>query len=197
MNPDRPKTTFLTKEDTRAASAYHVDEHGATQRARQEHDHGPTLTSRAERVQAFAPSKGMARAVARIVADDSRRLDVTPDFALRLAIMDGLVKPTVQANMAHLEASGGELNRGNPHVSGGLTQFPLEGSPLEDFRRVAMTTVASRQVWQTSGKTMQLQPVTGAMSDQLTPAARAFNTQAMESQRRFAAAILKPPVDSR
>lgn len=197
MSSGRPKTTFLTEEDDRAPSAYHMDQHGAIQRARQEHRDGPTLTRRAERVQAFTPSKNMAHTVARIVSDDSQRLGVTPDFALRLAILDGLAKPTVKANMGHLEASSNDLGRGNPHVSGGLTKFPQTGSPLEDFREVAENTVASRKVWQESGHTMQLEPVTSGVSTKLTQSARAFNTQAMESQRRFAASILKPPVDSK
>lgn len=197
MSSGRPKTTFLTEEDERAPSAYHMDEHGAIQRARQEHRDGPTLTRRAERVQAFAPSKDMAHKVAKIVSDDSQRFDVTPDFALRLAILDGLVKPTVQANMGHLEASSSDIGRGNPHVSGGLTKFPRKGSPLEDFQSVASNTVASRKVWQESGHTMQLEPVTSGVSTKLTKSARAFNSQAMESQRRFAASILKPPVDTK
>lgn len=194
MSSGKPKTTFLTKEPNRAASAYHVDEHGATQRARQEHDHGPTLTSRRQRVQAFVPSKEMAHTVAKIVSDDSQRLNVSPDFALRMAIMDGLAKPTVQANMGHLEASGGGVGRGNPHVSGGLTKFPVSGSRLENFREVAQQTQASRQHWEQSGHTEQFEPIHGRMSEQITPAAQEFNQRALEDQRRFAAAILKPPV---
>lgn len=182
-NQGRKSTVFLTKEDGRAPSAYHIDQQSHSQRVRQEHRHGPTVTSEKLRYQAFTTTKHMAKAVSSLVQQDSQRLGVSNEFALRMQIMDGLVTPTIRAGSAHLEVSTGAFGKGNPHVSGGTVMFPQQGSPLSDFTQLEATTNQRRQ--QTKQHQPVSPPVTTSMSQQITPQAQAFNQQALKDQRSF------------
>ena len=179
-------TTFLTTETNRSPSAYHVDSQGRTQRARQDHASGPTVTSNQVRHQAFTDDKTQARKVAAIVHDDSQRFGVSPAFALRMAIMDGLASPKLKHGAGHVEASTNALGRGNPHVSGGTVTFPQSGSPLANFDQVATTT----QRRKTNGATSE-PALTGTTTPHLTPEAQAFNKQSMQQQSMFAQTILR------
>ncbi|MES2670098.1 MAG: hypothetical protein V4673_06720 [Pseudomonadota bacterium] len=186
---DTKLTTFLTTEHGRAPSAYHVDLQSVSQRARQEHRSGPTLTSEKLRIQAFTQTKQMAKAVSKLVKHDSRRLGVDPEFALRLQIMDGLASPTIQAGKAHLEVSHSEFGKGNPHVSGGAVMFPARDSPLSNFDQVAATTSMRRG--QIRARSAVTPPITQTMSPQITPQAEAFNDEALRAQHGFARSLLK------
>jgi hypothetical protein len=180
------RTTFLTSESGRAPSAYHVDDQGQTQRARQQHDHGATVTSKKVRFQAFTDTKKQAHAVANVVKEDSRRLNIPPSAALKLAALDGLAKVRLKHGASHVEASDSAIGRGNPHVSGGSVTFPQSGSPLADFSQVVATTRA-RATGASSAP-----PITGSTQSQLTPEAQAFNRSAIEQQTGFAKRLLKP-----
>lgn len=188
---DTKLTTFLTTESGRAPSAYHVDPQSQSQRARQEHPHGPTVTSEKRRIQAFTQTKEMAHAVSQLVQHDSRRLGVDPEFALRLQIMDGLASPLIAAGKAHLEVSDGAFGQGNPHVSGGTVTFPAKDSPLSDFNQVVAATQARKQQVR-AGYGVLTPPVTQSMSQAITPQADAFNREALRAQHAFASALLKP-----
>lgn len=188
---DTKKTTFLTTESGRAPSAYHVDLQSHSQRVRQEHRNGPTVTSEKRRVQAFTQTKQMAHAVSQLVKLDSRRLGVDPEFALRLQIMDGLASPVIASGKGHLEVSDKAFGKGNPHVSGGTVMFPAHGSPLEDFDQLAAKTkVRKREV--KAHKSVLTPPVKQSMSHQSTPQADVYNQEALRAQSAFASSILKP-----
>lgn len=186
---DTKLTTFLTTENGRAPSAYHVDLQSVSQRARQEHRSGPTLTSEKLRIQAFTQTKQMAKAVSKLVQHDSQRLGVDPEFALRLQIMDGLASPTIQAGKAHLEVSQSAFGKGNPHVSGGTVMFPAKDSPLSNFDQVAATTSMRRG--QIRARSAVTPPIAQSMSSQITPQAEAFNDEALRAQHGFAQSLLK------
>lgn len=187
---DTKLTTFLTTENGRAPSAYHVDLQSVSQRARQEHRSGPTLTSEKLRIQSFTQTKHMAKVVSHLVQHDSERLGVGPEFALRLQIMDGLASPMIESGKGHLEVSHSEFGKGNPHVSGGTVMFPAKDSPLSDFSQVASNTSLRRQ--QIKKKSPVLAPpITQAMSTQITPQAQAFNEEALRAQQGFAQSLLK------
>jgi hypothetical protein len=187
---DTKLTTFLTTESGRAPSAYHVDLQSVSQRARQEHRSGPTLTSEKLRLQAFTQTKHLAKAVSKLVQSDSRRLGVDPEFALRLQIMDGLASPMIQSGKAHLEVSHSAFGKGNPHVSGGTVMFPAKDSPLSNFDQVAATTSLRRgQIRAKSA--VKTPPITQSMSPLTTPQAQAFNEEALRAQHGFAQALLK------
>ncbi|MFM0742197.1 hypothetical protein PQQ51_33655, partial [Paraburkholderia xenovorans] len=112
----RRETTFVTKEDRYAPSAYHVDSSGKTQRARQEHKDGAAVTSVRSRTQAFVNSGHQMHALNKAVNSDMQSLAVKPDTALRMGIMDGLASPFAAANKKHVEtlsdSSGLHLSRG-------------------------------------------------------------------------------------
>ena len=187
---DTKLTTFLTTEGGRAPSAYHVDLQSVSQRARQEHRSGPTLTSEKLRIQSFTQTKHMAQVVSQLVQHDSERLGVGPEFALRLQIMDGLASPRIESGKGHLEVSHSAFGKGNPHVSGGTVMFPAKDSPLSNFDLVARNT--SRRSEQVKANSPELAlPITQAMSTQITPQAQAFNEEALRAQQGFAQSLLK------
>ncbi|XHS79552.1 hypothetical protein ACFJGW_06140 [Burkholderiaceae bacterium UC74_6] len=171
------ETTFLTKEDDRAPSAYHIDEHGGTQRIRQQHRDGPTVTPRKQRVQAFTDTKKQANALVRFV---DARPDPT-DHALRLEIMDGMASPRVAAGRHHVEATVSDKRRGNVHISGGVVRFAEPLSQLADFDSIKDRNEAGELVHDT-------------LVNRRNSAAEAFNAMAIEQQRAFAARILGSPL---
>lgn len=187
---DTKLTTFLTTEGGRAPSAYHVDLQSVSQRARQEHRSGPTLTSEKLRIQSFTQTKHMAQVVSQLVQHDSERLGVGPEFALRLQIMDGLASPMIESGKGHLEVSHSAFGKGNPHVSGGTVMFPAKDSPLSNFDQVAAnTSLREKQVRKQSP--VLAPPITQTMSAQITPQAQAFNEEALRVQQAFAQSLLK------
>lgn len=181
---DTKLTTFLTHDDGhRAPSAYHVDQHSVSVRARQEHRSGPTMTSEKMRVQAFAKTKEQARIVSDIVKDHVQQTGIDPAMALRLAIADGLVSPTASFGAGHVEASRDKVGKGNPHISGGTVSFPESGSPLSDFTQVQATTEERRS--QAKSKTALSAPITTTTTSVLPPQTQAFNEQALQLQQDF------------
>ncbi len=187
---DTKLTTFLTTEGGRAPSAYHVDLQSVSQRARQEHRSGPTLTSEKLRIQSFTQTKHMAKVVSQLVQHDSQRLGVDPEFALRLQIMDGLASPMVESGKGHLEVSHSAFGKGNPHVSGGTVMFPAKDSPLSNFDQIASnTSLRKKQIKKQSP--VIAPPITQTMSAQITPQALAFNEEALRAQQGFAQSLLK------
>lgn len=187
---DTKLTTFLTAEGGRAPSAYHVDLQSVSQRARQEHRSGPTLTSEKLRIQSFTQTKHMAQVVSQLVQHDSERLGVGPEFALRLQIMDGLASPMIESGKGHLEVSHSAFGKGNPHVSGGTVMFPAKGSPLSNFDHVATNTSLRSDQVKTHSPVLA-PPITQAMSTRITPQAQAFNEEALRAQQEFAQSLLK------
>lgn len=187
---DTKLTTFLTTEDGRAPSAYHVDLQSVSQRSRQEHRSGPTLTSEKLRIQSFTQTRHMARVVSQLVQHDSERLGVGPEFALRLQIMDGLASPMIESGKGHLEVSHSAFGKGNPHVSGGTVMFPAKDSPLSNFDQVAANT-SLREKHARKQSPVLAAPITQAMSTQITPQAQAFNEEALRAQQGFAQSLLK------
>lgn len=187
---DTKLTTFLTTEGGRAPSAYHVDLQSVSQRARQEHRSGPTLTSEKLRIQAFTQTKHMAKVVSQMVQHDSQRLGVDPEFALRLQIMDGLASPVIESGKAHLEVSQNAFGKGNPHVSGGTVMFPAKDSPLSNFDQVASNTSLRRGQLRAKSSVVA-PPITQSMSTRITPQAEAFNDEALRAQHGFAQSLLK------
>jgi hypothetical protein len=191
---DDKLTTFLTKESGRAPSAYHIDPlTSESQRVRQEHRSGPVVTPQVQRIQAFTQTKQMAHAVSKLVKEDSQRLGVDPEFALRLQIMDGLASPTIASGKAHLEVSQNRFGKGNPHVSGGTVAFPAKDSPLSNFTQLSART-DKRRLEIENGVQIKTPPVKASMSDEITPSAEAFNKEALRAQHSFAQGILKPKV---
>ncbi len=175
--PRGRETTFLTKEDDRAPSAYHIDAHGGTQRIRQQHRDGPAITPRKQRVQAFTDTKQQADAVVRFV---NARPGPT-DEALRLEILDGMASPRLAAGRHHVEATVTDRGRGNVHVSGGVVRFAEPLSRLADFDTVRERSEAGELVHDT-------------LANRRNSAAEAFNTMAIDQQRAFAARILGSPL---
>lgn len=187
---DTKLTTFLTTEGGRAPSAYHVDLQSVSQRARQEHRRGPTLTSEKLRIQSFTQTKHMAQVVSQLVQHDSERLGVGPEFALRLQIMDGLASPMIESGKGHLEVSHSTFGKGNPHVSGGTVMFPAKDSPLSNFDQVAANT-SLREKQARKQSPVLAPPITLTMSAQITPQAQAFNEEALRAQQGFTQSLLK------
>ncbi|MBL8484828.1 MAG: hypothetical protein JNJ60_21715 [Rhodocyclaceae bacterium] len=181
------KTTFLTTEQGRAPSAYHVSESGDTQRVRQEHRSGPTVTSEKRRVQAFTSTKDMAWVVHDNIKDTVEKRGFSVEAALRMEIMDGLASPLVAPGRGHIEVSEGNIGKGNPHVSGGTVAFPAKGSPLENFDALKQATQQRKRAVSTAPL-----PQSSTMSTQITPQAQDFNRRALTEQQTFAQAVLKP-----
>jgi hypothetical protein len=177
------ETTFLTKEETRAPSAYYVADSGKTQRSRQEHRSGPSVTGVAKRTQAFTKSPKQAKTLCTVIMRDAAKLGVKPDKALRMAILDGIASPRLRSDMSHVEASSNPVGKGNPHLSGGVVKFPEPGSRLSDFKLV-------RQITRDRMQDDSLAPVADAMTDEPTPAALSFNDQSLNEQFEFATATL-------
>ncbi|MCY7293835.1 hypothetical protein [Alteromonas sp. a30] len=196
-------TTFLTKDDTknRAASAYHVEVRGDTignsQRARQEHSHGPTVTRNKNAVHAFIPENGKPeeakrkqKAVSKVTKDMVKSTGMDPQTAMRLNIMDGLAEPTASANAQHIEAFSSPVGRGNPHRSGGTVKFPEPQSNLSKFDLVSATTQQMKKEVKSTGHTTT-KPITDTVSNNPS-SAQQFNSAALAEQRRFAQSILNP-----
>ncbi|MBL8473637.1 MAG: hypothetical protein KF778_07805 [Rhodocyclaceae bacterium] len=184
------KTTFLTTEQGRAPSAYHVSETGDTQRVRQEHKHGPTVTSEKRRIQAFTATKDMAWVVHDNVKDTVEKRGYSVEAALRLEIMDGLASPLVASGRGHVEVSEGNIGKGNPHVSGGTVAFPAKGSPLENYDALKQATQQRKHSIPNAPS-----PQSTTMSKQITPQAQEFNRRALAEQQTFAQAVLNPRRD--
>lgn len=195
------QTTFLTVDSgNRAPSAYHVnvqgDSIGNSQRARQEHRSGPTVTREKHAVHAFIPNTGnaqqtkdMQRATAKITADMVTQTGMDPQMALRLNIMDGLAVPTASHGAQHIEAFQGNLSRGNPHRSGGTVAFPDPQSNLSKYDLVKATTAQmKRENANSKGPT---KPITGGVGANPS-SVQQFNHAATKEQQRFAQSILKP-----
>ena len=186
-------TTFLTKADDRAASAYAVQTNGvdigASQRARQEHAHGAALTSAKPATHAFTDTKQQQRAVAHLTKKDAKALGVDPQIALRMQIMDGLAKPRASHGAQHLEAFSSKLGRGNPHRSGGTVTFASSTTPLGNYSQVAANTLQKAHEEHTTG-TSTTPSVTGPTTTAPTAAARQFNRAAVAVQQKFASAVM-------
>ena len=180
-NPRGRSTTFLTVEPQRTPSAYHVDALGNSQRARQDHDRGPTVTHARPAVHGFTATRQRLEAVTRLV-HQSMQVGWRGRDALRLEILDGLVRPTLRPNDHHLEAFDLPLSRANPHRSGGTVQFPDQATPLSNFNHVVAQTLARRQELQTTGAitTPAVQTSHGNIG---TAEARRFNANAVQAQR--------------
>ncbi len=194
------QTTFLTVDQgNRAPSAYHVNVQGNTignsQRARQEHGHGPAVTREKHAVHAFIPNQGnsqqakeMQRATAKITADMVTQTGMDPQTALRLNMMDGLAVPTASHGAQHIEAFQGNLSRGNPHRSGGTVAFPEPQSMLSKYDLVKATTAQmKRENANSKGPTKPIN--TGVSAN--PSSVQQFNQAAMAEQQRFAQSVLK------
>lgn len=190
------QTTFITQDPTgkRAPSTYHVDTTGGqigdSQRARQQHKSGPTVTKQKNAVHAFTDSKRMQKAVSKITKDMvNANPSLNPQQALRLNIMDGLASPTATQGAQHIEAFNSKLGKGNPHRSGGTVTFPQSGSTLANFDTVSANTKQMKREVNSSHKTAA--PITDTTTS--NPAsAQQFNSANMRAQHAFAQSILNP-----
>jgi hypothetical protein len=207
MSGSDRKTTFLTlDEGKRAPSAYHVDQHSYSIRARQEHKSGATLTSEKMRVQAFTRTKPQARMVADILEAHVKSTALSdpitgvkapptldPATALRLEIADGLASPMASFGFGHLEASRDAIGKGNPHYSGGTVSFAKPGSRLADFDEVARVANKRKQEERkakadvrSSKKSKHLTPpIVDSTTDAMPPATMEFNEHALRMQTAF------------
>ena len=179
----------------RAPSAYHVqindNQVGASQRARQEHAHGATLTREKQATHAFTRTKTAQKAVAKLVEKTVQQQGVSPETALRREILDGTAKASASAGAEHLEVFNNKLGKGNPHRSGGRVRFAEPGSPLSDYDQVSQTT-QTRKREETSQRQQGVEKpaattpsVTGGQTDIPSPSALAFNRAARQEQREF------------
>ncbi len=206
MSGSGRKTTFLTfDEGNRAPSAYHVDQHSMSIRARQEHKSGPTVTSEKMRVQAFTRTKQQARSVASILQAhvESTALSdpitgvkgpptLDPATALRLEIADGLASPMASYGFGHVEASRDAIGKGNPHISGGTVSFAKQDSKLSDFDEVVAATKKRKKEDRKAldapktKKTKHLTPpIVDFTTDVMPPATKEFNEHALRMQTAF------------
>lgn len=206
MSGSGRKTTFLTlDEGNRAPSAYHVDEHSISIRARQEHKGGPTVTSEKMRVQAFTQTKQQARTVASVLQAhvESTVLSdpitgvkspptLDPATALRLEIADGLASPMASYGFGHVEASREAIGKGNPHISGGTVSFAKPGSKLSDFDEVVgATKKRKKEDRKATGAPMTKKsksltpPIVDFTTDVMPPETREFNEHALRMQTAF------------
>jgi hypothetical protein len=206
MSGSGRKTTFLTfDEGNRAPSAYHVDEHSISIRARQEHKGGPTVTSEKMRVQAFTQTKQQARSVASVLQAhvESTALSdpitgvkspptLDPATALRLQIADGLASPMASYGFGHVEASREAIGKGNPHISGGTVSFAKPGSKLSDFDEVEAATRKRKKedrkaldAPKTKKNKSLTPPIVDFTTDVMPPATKEFNEHALRMQSAF------------
>jgi hypothetical protein len=216
MSGSGRKTTFLTlDEGNRAPSAYHVDQHSISIRARQEHKGGPTVTSEKMRVQAFTQTKQQARSVASVLQAHVKSTALSdpitgvegpptldPATALRLQIADGLASPVAKYGFGHVEASREAIGRGNPHISGGTVSFAKPGSKLSDFDEVVAVTKKRNEVVGATKKRKKedrkaldapmtkkskslTPPIVDFTTDEMPPETHEFNEHALRMQTAF------------
>ena len=195
MDRSTKKTTFVTAGGTladgtpRPPSTYHVTgadnpAGGVSQRARQEHNHGPAVTTPKQAVHAFTDNPKFGSAARHNVRKAVAK-GMDPRAALRLEMMDGLIKPTAKANDYHMEAFSGPLSAGNPHKSGGRVKFVSPGSDLENHGRVVAYTNMNKTVDE-----QQRLYVTQGVTTASTPESQKFNSDALQAQASFARQVL-------
>lgn len=178
----RGTTTFLTlDEGNRAPSAYKVDiahnSVGQSQRARQEHPHGPAVTRKHNAVHGFTADKKGAKTLTNLMKTSiARGLD--PQTALRMEILDGHASPRAKAGNGHVEAFDTAPGRGNPHRSGGTVMFASSRGPLSDFAAVAENVNAGGE------------PIHDRATTRVTRAGAEFNRAASHDQQSWARRLL-------